>query len=55
MLERMRRFEGELGTRFAWLHPGVSQEMDHRAQLAVCQRLVGIEPRLTRRIRGGKG
>lgn len=47
------RFDGELGTKLQWLHHGIAQEMYHRGQLALYARLMGLEPALTRRIRGG--
>lgn len=47
------RFDGLTGTRLAWLHHGIAQEMYHRGQLALIARLLGREPALTRRIRGG--
>ena len=53
MLQLIERFDGELGTRLAWLHHGVAQEMYHRGQLTLYERLLGLEPALTRRIRGG--
>ncbi len=53
MLQYIRRFDGELGTRLAWLHHGIEQEMYHRGQITLYERLLGIEPALTRRIRGG--
>lgn len=53
LLGPMVRFDGEPGTRLAWFHHGVEQEMYHRGQLALYQRLLGIEPALTRKIRGG--
>ena len=52
MLAPMRRFDGEWGTRLAWLHHGISQEMYHRGQLCTYQRLMGQVPALTQRIRG---
>lgn len=52
MLELITRFDGQKGTRLAWLQHGIAQEMYHRGQLTVYQRLMGIEPALTRRIRG---
>ncbi len=54
MLQLIVRFDGEPGTRFAWLHHGIAQEMYHRGQLVLYERLMGIEPALTRRIRTGK-
>lgn len=53
MLQLMTRFDGQKGTRFAWMHHGIAQEMYHRGQLALYARLLGIEPALTKRIRGG--
>lgn len=52
-LQLIRRFDGRPGTRLAWLHHGIAQEMYHRGQLALYQRLLGREPALTRRIRAG--
>ncbi|UCC47556.1 MAG: DinB family protein [Gemmatimonadota bacterium] len=51
MLQLITRFDGEQGTRLAWLNHGIAQEMYHRGQLVLYQRLMGIEPALTRRIR----
>ncbi|MDH3215418.1 MAG: DinB family protein [Candidatus Krumholzibacteria bacterium] len=53
MLQLIERFDGEKGTRLAWLYHGIAQEEYHRGQLTVYERLMGIEPALTRRIRGG--
>jgi uncharacterized damage-inducible protein DinB len=53
MLQHIERFDGQLGTRIAWLWHGIDQEMYHRGQVTVYARLLGIEPALTRRIRGG--
>jgi uncharacterized damage-inducible protein DinB len=53
MLQLIERFDGEKGTRLAWLNHGIAQEMYHRGQLVTYQRLMGIEPALTRRIRMG--
>ena len=53
MLQHMERFDGEKGTRLAWLWHGIDQEMYHRGQTTVYARLLGIEPALTKRIRGG--
>lgn len=47
------RFDGEPGTKMQWLHHGIAQEMYHRGQLTLYARLLGLEPALTRRIRGG--
>ncbi len=53
MLQYITRFDGQKGTRLAWLHHGIAQEMYHGGQLTVYERLLGIEPALTRKIRGG--
>ena len=52
MLGAVERFDGKLGTRLAWLHHGVAQEMYHRGQLCTYQRLMGRVPALTKKIRG---
>ena len=52
MLQTIERFDGRPGTRFAWFQHGIAQEMYHRGQLATYQRIIGVEPALTRRIRG---
>ncbi len=51
MLQLITRFDGEQGTKLAWLNHGIAQEMYHRGQLVLYERLMGIEPALTRRIR----
>lgn len=53
MLQVIQRFDGEWGTRLAWLHHGVAHEYYHTGQLTVYQRLMGIEPALTQKIKGG--
>lgn len=53
MLQLITRFDGEPGSRLAWLEHGIAQEMYHRGQLVLYERLMGIEPALTRRIREG--
>ncbi|HKF45290.1 MAG TPA: DinB family protein [Thermoanaerobaculia bacterium] len=53
MLQNIRRFDGEMGTRFAWMNHGISHEEYHRGQIALCARLMGRVPALTKRIRGG--
>ena len=50
MLQLMTRFDGEKGTRLAWMHHGIAQEMYHRGQLALYARLLGRVPALTQRI-----
>ena len=52
MLQLIERFDGQRGTRLAWLNHEIAQEMYHRGQIATYQRLMGIEPALTRKIRG---
>ncbi len=49
----IERFDGKQGTKMQWLHHGIAQEMYHRGQLATYARLLGLEPALTKRIRGG--
>lgn len=51
MLQLIERFDGRQGTKLAWFHHGIAQEMYHRGQLTLYQRLLGIEPALTQRIR----
>ena len=52
MTQYIRRFDGQQGTRLAWFHHGIAQEMYHRGQLALYQRMMGIVPALTKRIHG---
>ena len=52
MLQNIRRFDGEMGTRFAWMQHGISHEEYHRGQLALYARLMGRVPALTKRILG---
>ena len=52
MLQLITRFDGERGTRLAWMNHGISHEDYHRGQLALYARLVGRVPALTQRIRG---
>ncbi|MCZ6795946.1 MAG: hypothetical protein O7J95_20250 [Planctomycetota bacterium] len=52
LLQFIERFDGLPGTRLAWLHHGIAQEMYHRGQLTLYERLLGIEPALTEKIRG---
>jgi uncharacterized damage-inducible protein DinB len=53
LYQLITRFDGEPGTKFTWLQHGIAQEMYHRGQLTLYARLLGLEPALTRRIRGG--
>lgn len=48
----IRRFDGELGTKFTWLQHGIAQEEYHRGQLALYARLLGLVPALTKQIQG---
>lgn len=52
MLELIRRFDGQLGTRLAWMYHGIDHESYHRGQLALYARTLGRVPALTKRIRG---
>lgn len=52
MLQFIDRFDGQKGTRLAWLHHGIAQEMYHRGQLTTYARLLGITPALTKLIHG---
>src|SRR5262245_33316156 len=47
MLQHITRFDGEQGTRLAWMNHGISHEEYHRGQLALYARLVGRVPALT--------
>jgi uncharacterized damage-inducible protein DinB len=50
MLQFIRRFDGKMGTRFAWMQHGISHEEYHRGQLALYTRLLGRVPALTQLI-----
>lgn len=52
MLQTIRRFDGELWTRIAWMNHGIAHEEHHRGQVALYARLLGHVPALTRRIQG---
>ena len=52
MLQTIRRFDGESGTRLAWMQHGIAHEEYHRGQLALYVRLLGRTPALTRLIEG---
>ena len=52
MLQLITRFDGERGSRFAWMNHGISHEEYHRGQLALYARLVGTVPALTQLIHG---
>ncbi len=53
MLQLIRRFDGEMGTRLAWMNHGIAHEEYHRGQLALYARLLNRVPALTQRILGG--
>jgi uncharacterized damage-inducible protein DinB len=53
LLGPIRRFDGQYGTRFAWMQHGIAHEEYHRGQIAMCARLLGRKPALTRLIEGG--
>jgi uncharacterized damage-inducible protein DinB len=52
MLEPIRQFNGEYARRLTWMHHGIGHEEYHRGQLALCARLLGQVPALTKRIQG---
>ena len=52
MLRHIRRFDGVEGTRLAWMNHGISHEEYHRGQIAICARLMGKVPALTKVIHG---
>ncbi len=52
MLQLIRRFDGKMGSRLAWMQHGIGHEEYHRGQIALCARLAGRTPALTRRIEG---
>lgn len=51
MVQHIERFDGNKGTRMAWLWHGIDQEGYHRGQITVYARLLGLEPALTQKIR----
>jgi uncharacterized damage-inducible protein DinB len=52
MLQLIRRFDGKMGTRLAWMNHGIAHEEYHRGQLALYARLLGLVPALTQQILG---
>jgi uncharacterized damage-inducible protein DinB len=52
MLQLIARFDGERGSRLAWMNHGISHEEYHRGQLALYARLAGRVPALTQLIYG---
>jgi uncharacterized damage-inducible protein DinB len=53
MLQFIRRFDGKMGTRLAWMNHGIAHEEYHRGQIALYARLLGRVPALTQLIHGG--
>ncbi len=54
MLQTIEHFDGEQGTRLAWLQHGIPQKIYQRGQLAVYARLLGNVPALTKRIQAAE-
>src|SRR5262245_40703702 len=54
MLQLITRFDGERGSRLAWMNHGIAHEEYHRGQFALYARLVGRVPALTQLIYGAK-
>jgi len=54
MLQLITRFDGERGSRLAWMNHGIAHEEYHRGQMALYARLVGRVPALTQLIYGKK-
>jgi len=52
MLQWITRFDGERGSRMAWMNHGISHEEYHRGQIALYARLAGRVPALTQLIYG---
>lgn len=52
MLQGIRRFDGAVGTRLAWMNHGIDHESYHRGQLALYARIMGRVPALTQQIQG---
>lgn len=52
MLQFINRFDGKKGTRLAWMNHGIAHEEYHRGQLALCARVLGRVPAMTKRILG---
>lgn len=53
LLQLIRRFDGKMGTRLAWMNHGIAHEEYHRGQLTVYARMLGRVPALTKLIHGG--
>jgi uncharacterized damage-inducible protein DinB len=52
MLQYIRRFDGEYGTRLSWFWHHIDHESYHRGQLALYARILGLVPALTKQILG---
>lgn len=52
MLQFMKRFDGQDGTRLAWLSHAIDQESYHCGQLTIYARMLGLVPSLTKKITG---
>ncbi len=52
LLGLIRRFDGKMGSRFAWMQHGIAHEEYHRGQIAMSARMMGIKPALTKLIEG---
>jgi hypothetical protein len=52
LLGLVRRFDGKMGSRFAWMQHGIAHEEYHRGQIAMSARMMGIKPALTKLIEG---
>ncbi|HYU24063.1 MAG TPA: DinB family protein, partial [Thermoanaerobaculia bacterium] len=44
LLGLVRRFDGKMGSRFAWMQHGIAHEEYHRGQIAMSARMMGIKP-----------
>src|SRR5262249_24734005 len=51
-LQNILRFYGGVGAGLAWMNHGISHEEYHRGQIALCTRLLGRTPALTKKIQG---
>ena len=55
MWQYMEQFDGSNASKFQWFHHAMTEEMYHRGQIVTYQRLMGIEPALTKKIRAAHG
>ena len=51
LAETITKFDGSAGSKLEMLHFTVAHEMAHRGQITVYERLLGIEPALTKRFK----